>query len=65
MTHSKGTARRTNGEAGLKHTISGEGVWRIRKREKVPMIEVFMIEENGHGSILSKSFLDWRASAKL
>jgi len=45
---------------GLKCTITGEGVWRIRKREKIPMLQVFKVEETGYGDILSQSFVDWR-----
>ena len=48
--------------AGLKNTITEEGVWRIRKPEKVPRIEVFKLEETGHGDILSANFVDWRTS---
>jgi len=44
----------------LKSTITGEGTWRIRKREKVPFLEVFKVEQSGTGDILSKAFLDWR-----
>ncbi|KAI4127831.1 MAG: hypothetical protein LQ338_003011 [Usnochroma carphineum] len=36
------------------------GVWRIRKREKMPVIEVFKVEERGYGDILSKEFVEWR-----
>jgi hypothetical protein len=46
--------------AGLKTVITGEGVWRIRKREKVPVIEVFQVEEKGYGDILSPAFVEWR-----
>ncbi|KAL2003476.1 hypothetical protein VTN02DRAFT_3685 [Thermoascus thermophilus] len=44
----------------LKTIINGEGVWRLRKRAKVPVIEVFKLEESGHGGILSSAFLTWR-----
>ncbi|KAL8710501.1 MAG: hypothetical protein Q9220_004933 [cf. Caloplaca sp. 1 TL-2023] len=44
----------------LKMTINTDGVWRIRKREKAPTIEVLRIQESGHGDILSKEFVDWR-----
>lgn len=44
----------------LKATVTEEGTWRIRKREKVPYLEVFKVEESGTGDILSKTFLDWR-----
>ncbi|CAG8072727.1 unnamed protein product [Penicillium olsonii] len=45
----------------LKQTINREGTWRIRKREKSPLIEVYQIEEQGHGDILSPAFKAWRA----
>ncbi|KAL8947455.1 MAG: hypothetical protein Q9222_006270 [Ikaeria aurantiellina] len=45
----------------LKATVNTDGVWRIRKREKVPTIEVFKVEESGYGDILSKKFVEWRS----
>ncbi|KAI1612175.1 RAI1 like PD-XK nuclease-domain-containing protein [Exophiala viscosa] len=45
---------------GLKSVITEEGVWRIRKQEKVPSIEVFKLEQTGHGDILSPAFVKWR-----
>lgn len=48
----------------LKETITSEGTWRIRKREKVPYLEVFKVEDSGTGDILSKAFIDWRVSGK-
>lgn len=45
---------------GLKATITTEGVWRIRKAEQSPCIEVFKLEESGHGDILSSEFVRWR-----
>ncbi|KAL8905428.1 MAG: hypothetical protein Q9171_006663 [Xanthocarpia ochracea] len=44
----------------LKSTIVEDGVWRIRKKEKATVIEVFKIEESGHGDILSHDFFTWR-----
>jgi RAT1-interacting protein len=46
--------------AVLKATITGDGVWRIRRRERTSTIEVFKIEETGHGDILSDEFINWR-----
>ncbi|KIX09102.1 uncharacterized protein Z518_00180 [Rhinocladiella mackenziei CBS 650.93] len=46
----------------LKGVITDDGVWRIRKREGLPGIEVFKVEETGHGDILSPAFLEWRIS---
>jgi len=45
---------------GLKDTITEDGVWRIQKREKMPTIEVFKLEDTGHGDILSQNFARWR-----
>lgn len=48
---------------GLKSTIVGGGVWRIRKREKATVIEVFRIEESEQGNILSHDFFTWRSKS--
>lgn len=45
---------------GLKMSITGEGVWRIRRGEKSSMIELFKYEETGYGDILSREFVEWR-----
>ena len=46
---------------GLNATISEDGgVWRIRKREKAPVVEAFKIEESGYGDILCEEFVEWR-----
>jgi RAT1-interacting protein len=45
---------------GLKTVVNTDGTWRIRKREKSPVIEVFKLEESGHGDILSSKFREWR-----
>ena len=47
---------------GLKKTINREGTWRIRKKEKSPVIEVYQVEEQGHGDILSPAFKAWRST---
>ncbi len=44
----------------LSQTITTDGVWRIRKRPNIPVLEVFKVEETGHGDILSRSFVEWR-----
>lgn len=49
--------------AGLKHVIQGDGVWRIRKLEKSHVIQVYKVEESGHGDILSSAFKTWRESS--
>jgi RAT1-interacting protein len=51
-----------DGSSGLKQTINSEGAWKIRKREKVPVIEVFRVEETGFGDILTPVFAEWRQS---
>jgi len=48
--------------AGLKGIVVGEGVWRIRREERSSRLEVFKIEEAGHGDILSEKFTQWRSS---
>ena len=45
---------------GLKTIITSEGVWRIRREESSPIIEVFKYELSGHGDILSPEFIEWR-----
>jgi len=49
----------------LKVTVTGDGVWRIRRKEKSSTIEVFKIEETGHGDILSDEFINWRIKLAL
>lgn len=49
----------------LKKTITTEGVWRIRRRERSPVVEVWRIEETGHGEILSDEFINWRIKLAL
>lgn len=51
----------TNAPSGLKKTITTSGVWRIRRRERSPVIEVFKNEDSGHGDILSPEFVEWRS----
>jgi len=46
--------------AVLKETVRGEGVWRIRRRDRSRVIEVEKYEESGTGSILSDDFLKFR-----
>lgn len=47
-------------QKGLQTVIKSDGVWRIRKRERVPKIEVVKLEDTGHGDIISEAFLQWR-----
>lgn len=44
----------------IKKTVVGDGVWRIRKRENGREIEIFKIEEAGHGKILTDEFINHR-----
>jgi RAT1-interacting protein len=49
----------------LKATIAGDGIWRVRRKERAAIIEVFKIEETGHGEILSDDFINWRIKLAL
>ncbi|KAI1339058.1 RAI1 like PD-XK nuclease-domain-containing protein [Xylariaceae sp. FL0016] len=49
----------------LRSTINDEGVWRIRRRPHSSVIEVFQIEEVGHGRILTEEFINWRIKLNL
>ncbi|MCJ1285206.1 decapping endonuclease targeting mRNA [Xylographa opegraphella] len=44
----------------LQQTITTEGVWRIRRRDRSSVIEVFRHEDSGYGDILSHEFVSWR-----
>ncbi|RFU26891.1 hypothetical protein B7463_g9439, partial [Scytalidium lignicola] len=44
----------------LRETIKGDGVWKIRRREASPVIEIQQVEETGHGDIISDEFINWR-----
>lgn len=45
---------------GLKSNISSEGVWKIKRKERSSVIELFKVEECGHCDILSEEFVSWR-----
>jgi RAT1-interacting protein len=45
--------------------VTGDGVWRIRRKERSATIEVFKLEETGHGDILSDEFINWRIKLAL
>ncbi|MCJ1470669.1 decapping endonuclease targeting mRNA [Pseudocyphellaria aurata] len=47
----------------LKAIITGEGVWKITRREKSPFIEVVRWKEFGHDDIVSEEFIQWRTSS--
>ncbi|KAI9686317.1 MAG: decapping endonuclease targeting mRNA [Bogoriella megaspora] len=48
----------------LQKTVTTDGVWRIRHKLDSPEIEVFKVEENGHGEILSNEFKQWRKALR-
>lgn len=50
----------TNASSGFKQTITTDGVWRIRRKERSSVIEVFKNEDSGYGDILSQEFVKWR-----
>lgn len=50
---------------GLRHTITDEGVWRIKRRPRSAEIEVFKVEEVGHGDIITDEFMNWRIKLEL
>ena len=45
--------------------MTGDGVWRIRRKEWASVIEIFKLEETGHGDILSDEFINWRIKLAL
>ncbi|TFB02024.1 Decapping nuclease RAI1 [Trichoderma ghanense] len=50
----------------LTQTINDEGVWRISRRTAhSPLIEVYKVEETGHGDILTDEFKNWRIKLDL
>ncbi|KAI6716320.1 RAI1 protein [Diplocarpon mali] len=49
----------------MRSTVIEDGVWRIRRKERSSTIEVFRIEEAGHGDILSDDFINWRIKLAL
>ncbi|KAI1377421.1 RAI1-domain-containing protein [Hypoxylon crocopeplum] len=49
----------------LRNTVKDEGVWRIRRRPHSAAIEVFQVEEVGHGNILTDEFINWRIKLSL
>ncbi|KAG6014773.1 decapping endonuclease targeting mRNA [Claviceps pusilla] len=49
----------------VRSVINDEGVWRIRRRAASHAIEVFKVQETGHGDILSDEFKNWRIKLTL
>lgn len=35
-------------------------VWKVRRKERSDVVEVFQVEESGYGDILSREFVAWR-----
>ncbi|RKU44912.1 Protein rai1 [Coniochaeta pulveracea] len=44
----------------LRTAVDDEGVYRIRRKPRSPEIEVWKVEETGHGKILTDDFINWR-----
>lgn len=40
-------------------------MWRIRRENKSDHIELFKVEEVGHGSIITDEFMNWRIKLSL
>ena len=51
--------------AGLRGVITGDGVWRVRRRPRSPVIEVYKVEETGHGKIVTDELINWRIRLSL
>jgi RAT1-interacting protein len=44
----------------LKAIMTSPGVWRIRRQERSPAIEISKVADHGTGNIISADFLKWR-----
>jgi RAT1-interacting protein len=40
-------------------------VWRISRKPQSPIIEVYKVQDTGHGDILSEEFKNWRIKLAL
>ncbi|KAL2127595.1 hypothetical protein VTI74DRAFT_10441 [Chaetomium olivicolor] len=49
----------------LRLNIKDEGVWKIRRPPNSGHIEIFRVEEAGHGRIITDEFMDWRIKLSL
>ncbi|AEO63401.1 uncharacterized protein THITE_58765 [Thermothielavioides terrestris NRRL 8126] len=49
----------------LRVNINDDGVWRIRRQRGASHIELFRVEEAGHGSIITDEFMNWRIKLEL
>lgn len=50
---------------GLRTSLNDEGVWRIRRPHKANYIELFKVEEVGHGNLITDDFMNWRIKLSL
>jgi RAT1-interacting protein len=50
---------------GLRLSINDEGVWRIKRARGTDHIEIFRVEEAGHGNIITDEFMNWRIKLDL
>ena len=41
------------------------GTWKIRRKERSDVIEVWKVEERGYGDILSREFVAWRRTGNV
>jgi hypothetical protein len=46
--------------ADLKAIMTSPGVWRIRRSERSPIIELTKVADHGTGNVISENFLKWR-----
>ena len=44
----------------LRNTITGEGTWRISRKERSNVVDVYKTSDKGYGNILSPAFVSWR-----
>ncbi|KAK4148111.1 RAI1 like PD-XK nuclease-domain-containing protein [Dichotomopilus funicola] len=49
----------------LRTSLNDEGVWRIRRPHKASYIELFKVEEVGHGNLITDDFMNWRIKLSL
>ncbi|KAK0739844.1 RAI1 like PD-XK nuclease-domain-containing protein [Apiosordaria backusii] len=58
------TEKLTRNSQGIQQTIRADpqqtGVWRIRLQKRPKAIELFKVEETGHGKIVTEEFVNWR-----
>ncbi|KAK0720843.1 rai-1 [Lasiosphaeris hirsuta] len=49
----------------LREVMTDEGVFRVRRKPRSSHIEVFQVEEVGHGNIITDEFMNWRIKLSL